>query len=63
MGIDCFGRNTYAGGGYLSGEALRVANEAGNSCCTCTLCLWHVSMTLGVWHPQECIRWGIYVWP
>ena len=31
MGIDCFGRNTYGGGGYLSGEALRVAQSAGTA--------------------------------
>ena len=31
MGIDCFGRNTYGGGGFLSGEALRVAQSAGTA--------------------------------
>ena len=37
MGVDCFGRNTYGGGGYLSGEALRVAHTAGGL----TPCLVH----------------------
>ena len=32
MGIDCFGRNTFGGGGYLSGEALHVAHAAGRAC-------------------------------